>query len=80
MTAIEFSLSVHPIVTAQTRLECFGTFVVYMLTVSSVKVTFGCVSLLAVKSAFTLVSIFMMEVGINYIKNKLPIETHAVLL
>jgi hypothetical protein len=59
MTAIWFSLSVPSIITAQTRLECFGTFIVYMSTVSNVKITFGCVQFTTVKAAFTLVSIFM---------------------
>ena len=33
------SLYVHSILTAQTRLECFSSFIIYMSTISNVKIT-----------------------------------------
>jgi hypothetical protein len=57
-------LFVHSVLMVQIRLGCFGMFIVYMSTLSNVKVTSGCVSLSAVKAAFTLVSIFMPGLGI----------------
>ena len=68
MTAIRFSLFVHSIVTAQTRPEYFGAFILYMSTVSNVKITFAAFSLSAVKAAFILISIFMS--GLNIIEIK----------
>ena len=49
MTTLWFSLPVHSIVTAQTRLECFATS---MSRVSNVKITFGCVQFVSHKSCF----------------------------
>ena len=53
------AMSVHSIVMAQTKLECFGAFPVYISTVSNVNITFGTFSLSAAKAAFTLVTVFM---------------------
>ena len=49
---------------AQTRVECFGVFIVYMSTVSNVNKLLTAFSLSAVRAAFTLVSIFMAGLGI----------------
>ena len=59
MTAIRFSLSVHSIETAQTRLEFVGAFIVYMSTVSNVKITFGWVQFVSRKSrVYTYVNVY----------------------
>ena len=50
MTVIWFSLSVHSIVMAQTRLEYFGAFIVYMSTFRNVNITFGCIQFVNNKS------------------------------
>ena len=64
MAAIRFSLSVHFIVTAQTRLECFGAFIVYMSTVSKVSITFDRVQFVSRQSrVYTCISIYA---GIGY--------------
>ena len=59
MTAIWFSLSVHSIVTAQNRLECFGAFIVYLSTISNVSITFSCIQFVSLKSCiYTCINIF----------------------
>ena len=64
----KFFLSVHFIVTAQTTLECFGAFIVYMPTVNNVKITFGCVQFVDHKSCiYTCINIYGRT---RYIKNK----------
>jgi hypothetical protein len=49
----------HSIVTAQTILECFGVFIVFMSTVSNVNITFGCIQFVSHKSHIYTLSIFM---------------------
>ena len=49
----------HSIVMGQTRLECFGAFIVYMSTVSNVKITFSCVEFVSRKSrVYTCINIY----------------------
>ena len=58
MTATLFSLSVHSIIMAETRLEFVGGFIVYMSSVSNVKITFGCVQFVSLKSrVYTFINI-----------------------
>ena len=65
MTAIWFSSFKHSVM-AQTRLEWFWKFIVYMLIVSNVKITFGWVQFVSHKSCiFTCIYIFGR---IRYIK------------
>ena len=64
MTAIQFYLSVHSIVMAQTRQECFSTFIMYMSTLSTVNKTFDFIQFFSPKATFTLASIFMAGLGI----------------
>ena len=71
MTAIQFSLFVHSIVTAQTRLECFGAFIMYMSTDSNVNMTFDCIQFVSHKASFTFVSIFMAGLYIYHIYTNL---------
>jgi len=48
-----------PIVMAQTRLECFGSFIVYMSTVSNVNITFGCTEFVSRKFCiYTCINIY----------------------
>ena len=49
MTAIEFSMSAHSIIMAQTRLEFFGAIIVYTSTVSNVNINFGCIQFVTCK-------------------------------
>ena len=50
MAAIWFYLSVHSIVMAQTRLEFFGAFIVYMSTVHNTYIIFGWIQFVSCKS------------------------------
>ena len=61
-------LSVHYIITAQTRLECFRAHIVYMSIVSNVSITCDCIQFVNRKSqaAFALESIFMAGLHITY--------------
>ena len=65
MAAIRFTLSVHFIVTVQTRLKCFGAFIVNMSTVSNVNITFDCFQFISCKTVFILERIFMAGLGIT---------------
>ena len=59
VTAIQFSLSVHSIVTAETGLDCFGAFLVYISTVSDINITFGWVQFFSHKShVYTCINIY----------------------
>ena len=59
MAAIRFSFSVHSILIAQSRLECIGVFIVYMSTVSNIKITSSCVQIVNRKSSVYTIAIFI---------------------
>ena len=53
-----FCLSI-PSLMAQSRMECFGTFIVYRSTVININITFGCVQFVSRKSCvYTCISIY----------------------
>ena len=61
-------LFLHSIITAQTRLEYVGTFIVYMSTTSNVSITFGYVQFFSHKSSvYTCISIYG-RLGANTVK------------
>ena len=67
---------VHSIVTAQTRLEYFGAFIVYISTVSNARITCDCVQFVSHKnSVYTCINIFNIYGRNMYMKQiKLALE------